>query len=148
MTKKEAVSIVESIQIANLRGWLKQAVKCGRVYYLVNSVSRNGDRRSITLATIACGNVRPPHLDFFWPSVVPQYSTDDPGVEARALLGGHSASLDVAAKVLSFDFKRRAFVISGGGMDMVYALLSNLGTIAGVSDEAIQSIGRTSMDRT
>lgn len=142
MTKKEAAIIIEAIQVDNLRGWLEQAKRNGRVYYHVHSVNRNGDFRRITLATIGEQNGRP-YLDFFWPSCVPQYTSDDPGASARVLLG-HSGALDVAAKLVGFNFKRRSFAIGGGGMDMVYALLDNLGTIAGVD---INDIERVNMDR-
>ena len=147
MTKKQAAQIIERIQIDNLRGFLAQVIKYGRIYYLVNTVNRAGDRRTVTLATILDG-VNGPRLDFFWPSCVPQYTSDDIGEEAREIIGSQSDSLDIAAKAIGFSFKARSFVVGGGGMDMVESLVHGLCSKAGMDYRDMDSVTRTDMNRT
>lgn len=146
MTKTEARAIVADIQAANIRGWLDQAARIGKVYYHQTYRNKAGDSHVFTLATIAGGGVQTPYIDFLWPSPVPQYTTDDPGEEARRVLGSYSDSLDVAAKSIDFTFKRRGFAAGGGGMDMVFHTLYTLAHHSGWAGD-VNALERINMDR-
>jgi len=88
-------------------------------------------------------------LDFFWPAPAPEWTTDDPGESARALLG--SESYDVAAKAVGFNLRERCFVRTGGGMDMVFETAYTLGMLCGLTDTEmgeLNALERFSMNRT
>jgi hypothetical protein len=147
MNLTEARVIIGSIARENARKWLAQVAKNGEVYYSIEysieKINRGRDKRWITLA---CGVEKQgrPALDFFWPSPVPQYSTDDCGEAARVLLGS-SEAITVAANAVGFDMKSRCFKVGGGGMDMVYACMENFAARAGYDTPL--DVQRTSMNR-
>lgn len=143
ITKKQAVEIISQIARENARAWLAQMTRNGEVYYAAEYRSRGGDSHHITLAVGVESQGRPA-LNFFFPCHVPQYTSDDPGSEARALLG-HSEAVTVAAKAVGFSLKYRCFVSGGGGMDMTYATLDNLASTVGYTGSL--DVTRTSMLR-
>lgn len=143
MNKKQAVDIVSQIARENARAWLAQMTRNGEIYYAAEYVNRDRDSHHITLA-VGIESQGRPALDFFWPCPVPQYSSDDPGAEARTLLG-HSEAVSVAAKAVGFSLKYRCFVTGGGGMDMTHATLDNLAGRVGYTGSL--DVQRTSMLR-
>ena len=145
MTKTQAAAIVSDIARANLAGWLSQAIKAGQFYYNTEKINAARDKRWMTIA-VAMDGINGPRLDFYWPSPVPQYTTDDAGDAARVLLG-HSEAVKTAAKAVGFDMKTRTFIVGGGGMDLAYSLISSLADKAGMHETAVSSLTRTSLCR-
>lgn len=143
MNKKQAADIISQIARDNARAWLAQVTRNGQVYYAAEYRSKGGDSHHITLAVATEKHGRPA-LDFFWPCPAPQYTTDDPGVEARALVG-YSEAVTIAAKAVGFNLKYRCFVTGGCGMDMTFATLDNLAGRVGY--EGSIDVTRTSMLR-
>lgn len=123
--------------------WLKQAEKHGTIYYEVTHVARSGMSRRIVLQTIAHKNeehrragrnesvgVDRVQLVNLFPSLP---DDDFPTWRDR------SEALDIVAKDWGFSFKHRAFVIGGCGMDMVFAQVDYLASIAGLKGNGAQS---------
>jgi len=144
MTKKEARAIIERVARDNAREWVKQVTAAGRVYYAIEKRNRDGDFWWVTLAAPFIDRNGSPALDFFWPSVVPD-ATDEVGKQARALLG-ESDALSVGAKAVGFDLRRRCLTFGGGGMDIAFGTLYNLGEKIGMEDLG-NKVDRTSMNR-
>lgn len=107
-----------------LAAWLRRAEAHGTIYYVVSHVSRSGMSRNIEIATIIVRK-RKPDLVKLWPHV------DEADLPAGT---DYSAALDVIARDWGFSFRnnQRCFVISGCGMDMVFALVDNLAAKAGL----------------
>jgi hypothetical protein len=104
---------------AHLRTWLLAAEAHGTIYYNVQSVSRSGMNRKISLSTIipyaGLGDQGKPGLVRLWPALreesIPRGAAE------------YTVALDVIARDWGFSFEARAFNVSGGNMDMVFALV-------------------------
>lgn len=99
-----------------LRAWLLGALRSGTIYYTIPHVARSGMSRRITLHRVVGGEVRR-----LFPSL-------PKGSEPKV----YSAALDVVAKDWGFSFTHQSFVIGGCGMDMVFAQIDYLASIAGL----------------
>lgn len=101
-----------------LGAWLLNALNHGTIYYTIPQVARSGMSRRIVLATIVMRNGAP-ELSTLWP-------------RSTAPDGDDNEALDLIAKDWRFSFKHRAFVIGGCGMNMVFALIDDLASTAGL----------------
>jgi hypothetical protein len=114
VTKKEQRAAIIAAGRKHLRAFLNAAKRHGTIYYDVPSVSRSGMSRQIKLWTISKGQ-----LVRAWPGY------GDHGTPEISALN-YSDVMDVIAKDWGFSFEKRSFVVSGCGMDMVFALIDDL----------------------
>jgi hypothetical protein len=120
---------------AHLKTWLLAAEAHGTIYYNIQSVSRSGMNRKISLSTIfmgsdgmadcRCGNYEKASLVRLWPSY---------GENASKFDTTYNEGLDIIARDWGFSFDARAFNISGCGMDMCFALVDSLAGLAGLNN--------------
>lgn len=110
---------------AHLRTWLLAAEAHGTIYYNVQSVSRSGMNRKISLSTIMptrIGDESKPDLVRLWPSLreesIPRGAAE------------YTAALDVIARDWGFSWEARAFNVGGCGADMVFMLVYHLASKA------------------
>jgi hypothetical protein len=106
--------------------WVDRAIAHGTIYYLVESVSRSGMMRSITLYTIGTDRDGKPELKVAWPD--------------------YEAS-EKARREIMWSRKHRCFRVGGCGMDMVFHLLYELGSMFGVGDKLANHVRRESLSR-
>ncbi|HEX9156010.1 MAG TPA: hypothetical protein VF819_10625 [Nitrospira sp.] len=117
-TRKELV-IQEGRKV--LRTWLEAAELHGKIYYKIESVSRSGMNRRISLSTIIIGSDGKPEIEKLWPTL-PEGRGTSTFVD----------DLDIVAKDWGFSFNSRTFNVGGCGMDMVFWLVDNLAYKAGI----------------
>jgi hypothetical protein len=134
---------------AHLKAWLLAAEAHGTIYYNVQSVSRSGMNRKISLSTIIVRDVTEPedHGMYTHPELVrlwPSYGEQDLPDELTRGSGNFGSTLDIIARDWGFSFDARAFNVSGTGMDMVYALVDDLAHRAGIGKLDPAGDGRTS----
>lgn len=119
----------------SLRDWLKAAEKHGTIYYVIESVSRSGMSRNISLATIVMSKGKPV-LSKLWPRL-------DDKMWSHAQWSEYNAALDVVASDWGFSFKVRSFKVGGCGMDMVFSQIDYLAQIAGVNRSPNEDSSKT-----
>jgi len=119
--------------------WLTKAREHGTVYYTIPSVSRSGMSRQIRLYRIDSADGRPHDIVHLWPSI----RTADMSPEIERGGGGFSSALDAIARDWGFSFDKRAFVVGGCGMDMVFALVDSLAAKAGLRGTGHDSYANT-----
>lgn len=114
-----------------LAEWLTLAAGYGTLFYRVEHVSRSGMQRRIVLATIVDYSKRgkKPTLSRLMPGSVCNYSLSND-------------ELDIVAKDWGYAYNRRAFVVGGSGMDMVFALVDHLLCISGIKKFNANDIDR------
>jgi hypothetical protein len=120
MKKAEKEAIIAAGR-KELRKWLEAAEKHGTIYYEITHTARSGMTRHIVLATIRMVKGKPVLWNLF-PALPHEYYDGARATPWR----DYSAALDIVAKDWGYSFKRRAFVIGGCGMDMVFALVDDL----------------------
>lgn len=117
---------------AYLRTWLEG---CNHIYYTIPHVSRSGMVRHITLHKVLERTETSsgfPELVRLWPA----YDEDLAG--AASGCGTFADGLDAIAKDWGFAYEKRAFVVGGCGMDMVFSLIANLHAMAGLKWDQTQ----------
>lgn len=122
LTKAEAKAQIVAAGRKSLAAWLSAAEEHGTIYYSIESVSRSGMQRTIKLATIIPRTtlergkkVHRHELVALWPRLPDSFSQT------------HSDDLETVAKDwCNFSFDKRAFVVNGCGMDMVFHLIYSL----------------------
>lgn len=127
MTKRDVAAVAAGRLY--LADWLERAKEHGTIYYVIPSVSRSGMSRQIRLYTI---DGRGPSMCHLWPGARPDYPADRYGED-----------LDAIARDWGFSFDKRAFVVGGCGMDMVFALVDSLASKAGVGGRGRDSYANT-----
>jgi hypothetical protein len=123
MSKKSDRETIINAGRAVLKAWLIAAEKHGTIYYEITNVARSGMSRRIVLQTIRMVKGKPV-LDNLFPGLP---ETDFGGDWKK-----RSDAVDMVAKDWGFSFKHRAFVVGGCGMDMVFALVDDLASKAGI----------------
>jgi hypothetical protein len=131
---------------AHLKTWLLAAEAHGTIYYNVQSVSRSGMNRKIALSTIIEATPKrqtaqpgKPELVRLWPSI-----PDDKFNNLMRGASGYPQALDEVARDWGFSWDARAFNVNGAGMDLVFWLIDNLASKAGIGKLDPQGDGRSS----
>ena len=119
MTKRDVAAVAAGRLY--LADWLSKAHEHGTIYYVIQSVSRSGMSRQIRLYTIARRDGGPA-IVHLWPAAPEDYPANR-----------YSEDIDAIARDWGFSFDKRAFVVGGCGMDMVFALIDSLAHKAGVA---------------
>lgn len=133
--KKELKDAAIKAGRMQLAAWLHAAEAHGTIYYVIESVSRSGMSRKISLATIRMsrarkGEKRKPELAKLWPSLPPAFEVERAGAN-------WSECLDAIGADWGFSWTARAFNVGGCGMDMVFALIDGLAAKAGLRGEGL-----------
>lgn len=119
-----------------LYAWLCAAKRHGTIYYVVQHVSRSGMSRDIILHTIKDGTlcVAWPDSEATIPRDAARYAGSTGGELTRAQFAAYRRHYKDTFGRLSFRYSKRAFVMGGCGMDMVFACIYNLGGVFGLPD--------------
>lgn len=126
-TKKEAEEVIREAGRANLRKFFETAKRRGnRVHFTIPQRSRSGMSRQIQLFVVTDDH----RIDMLWPSYYGVYQNGSSEAkrleEAIAKLGDWKAASEVVRKDWGFNIDKRAFVVGGCGMDMVFHLIYTL----------------------
>jgi hypothetical protein len=137
-TKVSRKQLIIAAGRAHLKAWLLAAEAHGTIYYNVQSVSRSGMNRKISLSTIIMARAEEPPCEMraelvrLWPSI-----PDDKFNDIMRGQSGYSEALDIVARDWSFSWEARAFNVSGCGQDMVHHLVYTLAGMVFQSSRAL-----------
>lgn len=134
--------------------WLQDAYAHGRVYYLIERVSTSGMTRYITLWTVGKDHEGKPILNVLWPDhYVPEglrhlLRPDAAPEDAfRVRMNELPRSWGNPFTRINWSDRRRCFKVEGGGMDMVFALLHELGSLFKMPPDFVNKVRHESLRR-
>lgn len=123
MTKKQAKESAIEAGRLKLKEWLSQAEASGIIYYQTAHNS-SGGTRYVKLWRVTFNGV----IDMLRPG------ERGLNMDAATTLGGHYEALDIIRKDWCFDYKKRAFVVKGGGFSAERHIVEYLANLAGIKD--------------